>query len=605
MQKPIRFLFKKIRQYDPKMLWMMAANGLISAAYPFIWVLVPAAILRNYQIWDLRQMILVVILAGIAAMAAGFIVAWLKGNYRMRMNTVRYNLIRDLTYVSLRMPYSKTLLPKTLDDINFSNNSVSSPFRGAGMIMLTLMPLIGEILSVLGFITLLSALSPWVLILLLLILASNYVIARSETRFMEGIWDDYEGPMRRHGTIQEVITDPLRKKDILLYNTFEMLRAYLQKYAGLRYKLDIKVSSSHFKHMSATILIDFVRDVLIYGWIIRQFAVGAMDASVFTLYTSGLISFMVISQSLVKKLVEIPMEANRFRKYMDFVIPLEEEIQKDKNLQPQSETVLSTAPDIILEDLSFIYPNTNKPVLDHLNLRISSNEKIALVGENGAGKSTLIKLLCRLYKPTSGRILVSGKDIWEYTEKEYCQLLSVVFQDSMVLPFPIRENISMNTDVDPAPYQDSIVGSGMAEIIQSLPAGDETYLLRILDDAGIDLSGGERQKLFLARALYKTNSNMLILDEPTAALDPLAERELYEHYAQLTQSKTSIFVSHRLASTRFCDRVAFLKDGRIAEIGSHDELIARQGEYMELFEIQAKNYRQQQTSVNSSEVLDA
>lgn len=605
MQKPIRFLFKKIRQYDPKMLWMMAANGLISAAYPFIWVLVPAAILRNYQIWDLRQMILVVILAGIAAMAAGFIVAWLKGNYRMRMNNVRYHLIRDLTYVSLRMPYSKTLLPKTLDDINFAHSSVASPFQGAGMIMLTLLPLSGEILGVLGFITLLSALSPWVLILLFLILASNYVLARSETRFMEGIWDDYEGPMRRHGTLQEVITDPLRKKDILLYNTFEMLRAYLQKYAGLRYNLDIKVSSSHFKHMSATILIDFVRDVLIYGWIIRQFAVGAMDASVFTLYTSGLISFMVISQSLVKKLVEIPMEANRFRKYMDFVIPLEEEIQKDRNLQPQSETVLSTAPNIILEDLSFIYPNTEKPVLDHLNLHISSKEKIALVGENGAGKSTLIKLLCRLYKPTSGRILVSGKDIWEYTEKEYYQLLSVVFQDSMVLPFPIRENISMNTNVDPAPYQDSIVGSGMAEIIQSLPAGDETYLLRILDDAGIDLSGGQRQKLFLARALYKTNSNMLILDEPTAALDPLAERELYEHYAQLTQSKTSIFVSHRLASTRFCDRVAFLKDGRIAELGSHDELIAQQGEYMQLFEIQAKNYRQQEPSVNSPEVPDA
>jgi len=163
----------------------------------------------------------------------------------------------------------------------------------------------------------------------------------------------------------------------------------------------------------------------------------------------------------------------------------------------------------------------------------------------------------------------------------------------------------MNTNVDPDPYQDSIVGSGIAEVIQSLPAGDETYLLRILDDAGIDLSGGERQKLFLARALYKTNSKMLILDEPTAALDPLAERELYERYAQLSQSKTSIFVSHRLASTRFCDRVAFLKDGRIAELGSHDELIAKQGEYMQLFEIQAKNYRQQQPSVSASEVLDA
>ncbi|HBO34336.1 MAG TPA: hypothetical protein DD636_06330 [Anaerolineaceae bacterium] len=602
--KPIPFLFKKIRQYDPKMLWMMSANALISAAYPFIWVLVPAAILRNYQRWSVQQVIILVVLAGIGAMLAGFSAAWLKGNYRMRMNTVRYHLIRDLTRVSLKMPYSNTLLPKTLDDINFAHSCVSSPYQGAGMIMLTLLPLTGEILGVLGFATLLTALSPWILILIFLILASNYLIARSDTRYMEGIWDEYQGPARRHESIQQFMTDPLRKKDILLFNTFEMLRAYLQKYARLRYDLDVKVSFRHFQLTSVIILIDFVRDVLIYGWIIRQFAFGAIDASVFTLYTSGLISFMVVSQSLIQNLVKIRMETNRFRKYMDFVIPLEEEITKDEAYlaQPEEDT---QAPDILLENLSFTYPNTDKPVLEKLNLHILPEEKLALVGENGAGKSTLIKLLCRLYKPTAGRILLAGKDIWEYSEKEYYRLLSVVFQDAMVLPFTIRDNIAMDTTVNEVHYQDSVDQSGFADTFRSYPTKDETYLLRILDDNGIDLSGGERQKLFLARALYKSESKMLILDEPTAALDPLAEREMYQHYARYTQGRTSIFVSHRLASTRFCDRVAFLKNGRITELGSHDELIAQRGEYQELFEIQAKNYRQRQGSESFTEAGDA
>lgn len=162
----------------------------------------------------------------------------------------------------------------------------------------------------------------------------------------------------------------------------------------------------------------------------------------------------------------------------------------------------------------------------------------------------------------------------------------------MLLPFTIRDNITMSTDLDPAAFQLAVERSGLPEVINKLPAKEDTYLLRILSDEGVDLSGGERQKLFLARALYKTGSKMLVLDEPTAALDPLAEREMYERYAQFTQGKTSIFVSHRLASTRFCDRVAFLKDGKILELGTHDQLIAQKGEYAELFEIQAKNYRQ-------------
>ena len=594
--KPIPYLLKKIRQYDPKMLLMMAVNALLSAAYPFIWVLVPAAILRNYQVWNRQQLIMTVVLAGLGAMLAGFVVAWLKGNYRMRMNNVRYHLIRDLARVSLRMPYGNTLLPKTLDEINFAHSSVSNPLQGAGGVMLDLLPLSGQILSVLGFSSLLVSLSPWILILLVVILVSNYLIIDQEARYSESIWQAYMPLMRRYETLQEVISDPLRKKDVLLYNTWEMLREYLRKYADLRLLQDVKASKKHFQFMSALTLVDLIRDLLVYGWIIRQFALGLMDASVFTLYTAGLLSFMVVSQQLIKNVVDVQLESKRFQKFIDFTLPLEKQIQERETVRKQDPASDENVPEIIIENLTFIYPNTTTPVLEGLDLRIPAGEKLALVGENGAGKSTLIKLLCRLYKPSSGRILINGKDIWEYNEEDYHQLLSVVFQDAMLLPFTIRDNITMSTDLHPAAFELAVERSGLSEVINKLPAKEDTYLLRILNDEGVDLSGGERQKLFLARALYKTGSKMLVLDEPTAALDPLAEREMYERYAQFTQGKTSIFVSHRLASTRFCDRVAFLKDGRILELGTHDQLIAQKGEYAELFEIQAKNYRQSATT---------
>jgi ABC-type multidrug transport system fused ATPase/permease subunit len=393
-------------------------------------------------------------------------------------------------------------------------------------------------------------------------------------------------------TLQEVISDPLRKKDILLYNTWEMLRAYLRKYADLRLLQDVKASKKHFQFMSTLTLVDLIRDVLVYGWIIRQFALGLMDASVFTLYTAGLLSFMVVSQQLIKNLVDIQLESKRFQNFIDFTLPLEKQFQEMETVHKQNIASDVIVPEIVIENLTFIYPNTTAPVLEDLNLHIPAGEKLALVGENGAGKSTLIKLLCRLYKPSSGRILINGKDIWDYNEEDYHQLFSAVFQDAMLLPFTLRDNITMATDMDTAAFQLAVERSGLSEVINKLPANEDTYLLRILSDEGVDLSGGERQKLFLARALYKTSSKMLILDEPTAALDPLAEREMYERYAQFTQGKTSIFVSHRLASTRFCDRVAFLKDGKIMELGTHDQLIAQKGEYAELFEIQAKNYRQ-------------
>lgn len=239
-------------------------------------------------------------------------------------------------------------------------------------------------------------------------------------------------------------------------------------------------------------------------------------------------------------------------------------------------------------DVSFSYPGTNIPVLEHVTLSFAVSEKTALVGRNGAGKTTLIKLLCRLYEPTSGYITLNGIDIRKYSYKEYTQAFSVVFQDFHLFSLPLDENIAAGTEIDEAALQSSLAKVGLTECVQRLPQGTHTRLYNN-NGAGVDLSGGEAQRTAIARALYK-DAPFVILDEPTAALDPIAEAEIYEQFSQMISGKTAVYISHRMSSCKFCDRIIVLDHGRIAEDGTHDTLLANHGIYANLYEIQAQYY---------------
>ena len=239
-------------------------------------------------------------------------------------------------------------------------------------------------------------------------------------------------------------------------------------------------------------------------------------------------------------------------------------------------------------DVSFSYPGTDLPVLEHVTLSFAVGEKTALVGRNGAGKTTLIKLLCRLYEPTSGYITLNGIDIRKYSYKEYTQAFSVVFQDFHLFSLPLDENIAAGTEIDEAALQSSLAKVGLTECVQRLPQGTHTRLYNN-NGAGVDLSGGEAQRTAIARALYK-DAPFVILDEPTAALDPIAEAEIYEQFSQMTAGKTAVYISHRMSSCKFCDRIIVLDHGRIAEDGTHDTLLANHGIYANLYETQAQYY---------------
>jgi ATP-binding cassette, subfamily B, bacterial len=239
-------------------------------------------------------------------------------------------------------------------------------------------------------------------------------------------------------------------------------------------------------------------------------------------------------------------------------------------------------------DVSFSYPGTDLPVLEHVTLSFAVGDKTALVGRNGAGKTTLIKLLCRLYEPTSGYITLNGIDIRKYNYKEYTQAFSVVFQDFHLFSLPLDENIAAGTEIDEAALQSSLAKVGLTDRVQQLPQGVRTRLYNN-NGSGVDLSGGEAQRTAIARALYK-DAPFVILDEPTAALDPIAEAEIYEQFSQMTAGKTAVYISHRMSSCKFCDRIIVLDHGRIAEDGTHDTLLANHGIYANLYETQAQYY---------------
>ena len=246
--------------------------------------------------------------------------------------------------------------------------------------------------------------------------------------------------------------------------------------------------------------------------------------------------------------------------------------------------------EIEFRDVSFRYPNTETYALRHINLKFKIGEKMAVVGENGSGKTTFIKLLCRLYDPTEGVILLNGIDIKKYDYDEYMSIFSVVFQDFKLFSFSLGQNVAANTNYDESRVIECLTKSGFSDRLAKMPKGIETCLYKNFDEEGVEISGGEAQKIALARALYK-NAPFIILDEPTAALDPISEYEIYSNFNRIVGNKTAIYISHRLSSCRFCNDIAVFSNGSLIQRGSHDMLIQDEnGKYHELWNAQAQYY---------------
>ena len=591
MFKTIGFLFKKIKEYDFLMIPIMVVFTILSAIYPFIWVVVPAKVISLTTEGNSSLMMQYVILGGLLSILCAMGTSFLRGNYRMRMNNVRYHLIRDLIEYSLTMPYENTLDPKQLTKIELADISVRGPMQGAGGIILMMLSLFGNLFASIGFLSLMSTLSLWIMLVLFLLILGSFYFNSKAAFFDESTWDHWGEYERRYFQTTNIMTDSSYGKDIRLYSLIDVLESYCNKLIDQFKIISKSVSKKNIQMDTAVAVLNILRDVVVFSYIARLLLANQIDASEFFLYTTGATSLVVILQESMKQISDIRKESNRFSHFISLMEEENQVLKDSVEIKDIKKEIGGDSMTVDIVDVSFRYPNSEKDVLDHLNLTIRPGEKMALVGENGSGKSTLIKLLCKLYKPSSGAIYLNGIDISEIPEDIYWEIIGAVFQDAMVFPFSIRDNITLEESADEERLRKAIKDSEIEQIIDGLSNGLDTVLLRILDDEGLDISGGQRQKLYLARALYK-NSRFLMLDEPTAALDPLAEASLYEQYDSLSKGKTSLYISHRLASTKFCDRVAYLKDGKIVELGTHDELMDLDGEYKALFYVQAKYYRE-------------
>lgn len=375
-------------------------------------------------------------------------------------------------------------------------------------------------------------------------------------------------------------------KDIRIYSLGDRFIAVM---AQLVYEIDKLAriyTKTDFSVSGVRALLNLLRELVAYAYLTYLAATGKLSVSDFIFYFGIITGFSNWIVSLVYCISSLERCCNQCSRYREYVEGDSFEHQSTNNNTP------SAVDSIEFKDISFAYPQSDKTVLNNISFKVSKGENIAIVGENGAGKTTLIKLLCGLYETDKGEIIINSKSSSEFEKGEYFSLFSPVFQDYSFLPLTVAQNIAASLDFDKEKVISSLKSAGIYDKIKSLPNGINTKMIKEINKDAEDFSGGEKQKLLLAKAVFK-NAPVLILDEPTAALDPIAENELYLKYNELTKGKISFFISHRLSSTRFCGKIFFISDGKIAESGTHEELMALKGKYYRMYQLQSYYYQQQ------------
>lgn len=449
----------------------------------------------------------------------------------------------------------------------------------------------GALIHLLGIVTyasLLAFINPIVFVVVIIVSILSYFTTLWQNKYYEKHKHLWEKESRRAGYLGGLSENLQVAKDIKLYGLEEWLNKMMSDY---RAHIIMWNKRCRLRGLWASILaglMTLIQNGVAYVVLIDMLLTGSLSAGDFVFYFGIVGSVAGFLHGVVGDVAKLNKRADKVAYYREFYdYPNKFNYGKGCELPTGAVT-------IELRDVWYKYDGAEDYTLKGINLTLQAGESLALVGVNGAGKTTLVKLICGFYRPTKGEILVNGKLIDEYNIHEYYTMISAVFQEIRPVCFTMFEYVASADINRPSAREDAITAmklAGIWEKIESLENGIDTHLMKGIYDDGVDLSGGEMQKLVLARAIYK-NGSVLILDEPTAALDPIAENNLYLQYRELTHGKTSIYISHRFASTRFCDRILLLGDGVIKESGTHDELMAQNGQYAYMFGVQAKYYKE-------------
>lgn len=518
-----------------------------------------------------------------------FISEWSSYYYE---NTQNREFLMRLLRKSLTADYENVESPSKQRMLLKATHAVHMYRRGVNQMYVHTPYVISNILGTALYALTISFIDYRILFVILGMFLVSFVLDNYTRKYIADTMDEqYRIWGRFYYLKQQTISVP-NGKDIRIYNMADWFKSGFDRLAGKNKDLVAGKLNRAYVSKAAETLLTAARDILAYVILITQIIEGRISIAEFTLglgVISGLSGWLSGISSQIGALLEGNQMMCQYRKMIDYP----NTFLREEGKSIPKEWKEGKLPEIEFRHVSFRYEDCEDDILKDVSFTIRPGERIALVGHNGAGKTTLVKLLCGFYHPSDGEILIGGCPLAELNLDEYYDLLATIFQDINTIPVSIASNISGKTEeeTDFARVRSCLERAGLWNDIEALDKKEFTSISQSLDPEGIQLSGGMVQKLMLARCIYK-DAPVLILDEPTAALDPIAESRMYQEYDKITKNKSALFISHRLASTKFCDRILFMEQGRILEDGTHEELLKEKGKYAEMFAVQSEYYKE-------------
>jgi len=583
------FTIKKIYSIDKNYVLSKIIASILSAIsnflYPYILKIVIECIEKNlsYKEMLLRLLVVVLTIFLIQQVIRLSTVTWQKSRLiqvKLQLETSLRSL--DIDYEILERPETQDALEKCHRSLNNNTGMLGLFNRFCDSLYQFFTFMIASVLIIFEVNILL------VIAIIILSIIKVIIENKNQKRRKKEFFDVSPPIWRKINYSNSISTNLTIAKDLRIYDMDEFIN--YERDNAIKEYIDITIRDCKKSFLANALnqIISIFDSLLLYGFMIYAVLKEDMAISTFTFMVSSVFKLINSLYNLIVSNSEIlynSLQINDYRKFMDI----------DYKNPNQTLEVSGNDIEIEFKNVYFSYYMQEDYALEDVSFKIKAHEKIALVGYNGAGKTTIVKLLSGLYKPTKGQILINGIDITKIKQESLAKIIAPVFQETIFFPLTVEENIAMkiNEKYDSKKILDIIKLLKLEEKINSLPLKVKSILSRELDDDGIELSGGENQKLSLARAMYK-NGQVFILDEPTSALDAISEYEMYNNFNDIVKDHTTIFISHRLSSTKFCDRIILLDKGKVIEIGTHDELMELNGKYAKLFNMQAKYYQNEE-----------
>ena len=503
--------------------------------------------------------------------------------------TVRIKLIEAIAEKMAQTSYENLLDTAFLQRKERASSACDDNQSPAESIWLTWTNILANLLGFAVYLALLSSLSPLLILVVIATTAAGYFVSRKVNQFGYLHREEEAAYTAEMRYVKRTVTSRAFAKDIRIFGLKPWLMEVWQKSFQLYESFLRRREKHYFLTNLADFLLSLLRNGISYAYLLHLTLTEGLSASTFLLYftaASGFTQWITGILEQFTRLSKESLEISVVREFLEWP-----ECFQLTDGDPIPDAVNGTY-ELQLEHVTYRYPGAAEDTIHDLSLTLHRGEKVALVGLNGAGKTTLVKLLCGFLDPTQGTVRLNGVDIRKLNRRAYYKLFSAVFQEFSLLEATVAENVAQQVEgIDEEKVWQCLQNAGLSDAVRALPQGLKTHLGRSIYDDGTELSGGQTQRLMLSRVLYRDGA-VLVLDEPTAALDPITESEIYLKYSEMTQGKTSLFISHRLASTRFCDRIILLENGSIAEEGSHEALLQRGGSYAKLFTVQRRYYEE-------------